>query len=239
MSDRVVIDRRFNGPPDSGHGGYVCGVLGRIVDGPAEVTLRRPPPLATPLTVALAEDGTAALADGPVLVADARPVARWEPDPPAPPDLATAVAAGRAAPARDPRRHPQPLCFGCGTGRAADDGLRIVPGLVSGVALVADVWVPDASVADAAGQVGEEFVWAALDCPSGFAGLVLGELPPMLLGRMSALLIAPIPIGEPVVCTGWVLGRSGRKLIGGSALCTADGRLLATARAVWITVEQR
>ena len=239
MSDRVVIDRRFNGPPDSGQGGYVCGVLARILDGPVEVTLRRPPPLATPLTVALAADGTASLADGPVLVADARPVARWEPDTPTPPDLATAVAAGRAAPARDPERHPQPLCFVCGTGRATDDGLRIVPGLVPGVAVVADAWVPDASLTDAAGQVSEEFVWAALDCPSGFAGLVLGELPPMLLGRMSAMLIAQVPIGEPVVCIGWVLDRSGRKLIGGSALFTADGRLLATGRAVWITLEQR
>jgi hypothetical protein len=92
-------------------------------------------------------------------------------DYPQPPDVATAAAAGHAAPARDPNRHPQPWCFGCGTGRAQDDGLRIVPGRVPGADLVADVWKPDPTLADAGGTVAAAFVWAALDCPSGFAGI--------------------------------------------------------------------
>src|SRR5215207_7781066 len=51
VQDRpVVIARRFNGPPDSGHGGYSAGCAGVLVDAPAaEVTLRRPPPPETPL----------------------------------------------------------------------------------------------------------------------------------------------------------------------------------------------
>ena len=41
----VTIDPRFNGPPDSGHGGYVSGVVASFLEGPARVRLHRPPPL--------------------------------------------------------------------------------------------------------------------------------------------------------------------------------------------------
>ena len=36
----VTIDPRFNGPPDSGHGGYVSGVVAGFLQGPARVRLR-------------------------------------------------------------------------------------------------------------------------------------------------------------------------------------------------------
>ena len=71
MNETVVIDPRFTGPPDSGNGGYVCGVLGSRLDGPAEVSLRRPPPIATPLGVRATGDGIA-LYDGDALVAEAK-----------------------------------------------------------------------------------------------------------------------------------------------------------------------
>ena len=41
----IRIDRRFCGPPNSGNGGYVCGLLAAHIDGGAEITLRVPPPL--------------------------------------------------------------------------------------------------------------------------------------------------------------------------------------------------
>ena len=44
-----TIDPRFNGPPGSGNGGYTCGLVAGLLGGPAEVTLRLPPPLGTPL----------------------------------------------------------------------------------------------------------------------------------------------------------------------------------------------
>ncbi len=43
--EMVVIERRFRGPADSGHGGYTCGLLAREIPGAAEVSLRVPPPL--------------------------------------------------------------------------------------------------------------------------------------------------------------------------------------------------
>ena len=41
----VVIERRFRGPADSGHGGYTRGLFAREIPGAAEVSLRVPPPL--------------------------------------------------------------------------------------------------------------------------------------------------------------------------------------------------
>ena len=51
MSDQITIPKRFCGPPDSGNGGYVCGLLAGYVSGGSEVTLRMPPPLERPLDI--------------------------------------------------------------------------------------------------------------------------------------------------------------------------------------------
>src|SRR3954467_1470406 len=72
MAETLTIDPRFNGPPDSGNGGYTCGRLARFVDADAaEGTLRLPPPLGRPLDVERAGDG-AVLRDGDSVVAEAR-----------------------------------------------------------------------------------------------------------------------------------------------------------------------
>ena len=57
MTSQITIHRRFNGPPDSGHGGYVCGVIADLIGPCAEVTLRSPPPLDLPLRVERIESG--------------------------------------------------------------------------------------------------------------------------------------------------------------------------------------
>ena len=49
VAGRVLIPRRFNGPPASANGGYACGLIARYVGGPADVSLRSPPPLDTAL----------------------------------------------------------------------------------------------------------------------------------------------------------------------------------------------
>src|SRR4051794_9069217 len=78
VSATIVIDARFNGPPDSANGGYTCGLVASAIDGPAEVTLRQPPPLERELSVERNEaEGRALLFDGDELVAEAIAV---EPD---------------------------------------------------------------------------------------------------------------------------------------------------------------
>ena len=51
QSGTILVEQRFNGPPDSGHGGYVAGYLAEKIEGPARVRLLKPPPLETPLAV--------------------------------------------------------------------------------------------------------------------------------------------------------------------------------------------
>jgi hypothetical protein len=72
MTGSIVIAPRFCGPPDSGNGGYVCGLIAACLDGPAQITLRRPPPLATPMTVERDGQGAVRVLDGRTLIAGAR-----------------------------------------------------------------------------------------------------------------------------------------------------------------------
>ena len=68
----VIIEHRFHGPPDSGNGGYVCGLLAEALDGVVEVTLRQPPPLDVPLELTV-ENAAGALTRDGELIASARP----------------------------------------------------------------------------------------------------------------------------------------------------------------------
>jgi hypothetical protein len=58
MTQSLVIAPRFRGPPGTGNGGYVCGRIAAHLDGPAEITLRRPPPLAIAMTIERADQGS-------------------------------------------------------------------------------------------------------------------------------------------------------------------------------------
>ena len=87
---------------------------------------------------------------------------------------------------------------------------------------------------DGAGVVAPELVWAALDCPTSAPVATFGEGPPLMLGRLSASLDAPVLAGEPHAIVAWQLHREGRKRSGGAVLFDADGRPLARSRALWI-----
>ena len=47
----LSIDRRFCGPPSSGNGGYMAGCLAALIGDPAQITLRRAPPMETRMRV--------------------------------------------------------------------------------------------------------------------------------------------------------------------------------------------
>jgi hypothetical protein len=234
MSEQVIIDRRFRGPPESGHGGYVCGVVAGLVGGTAEVTLRRPPPLDRPLEVVRLDGGAVALRDGETVIAEGAP-ASLDIDVPEPVSFSEAEAASESYFGFE--RPFSPVCFGCGPKRAEGDGLRIFPGRFKGRDVVAAPWTPDASLAGEDGTVRPEFVWAALDCPGAWAPFVdLTEVRLSMLGRLAARMVAPVRTGERCVVTGWPLGEDGRKLYSGTALFSADGELRAVARATWVRV---
>src|SRR5215203_5830584 len=120
----LVIEPRFNGPAGSANGGYTCGLVADFVDGSAEVTLRRPPPLGRPLRVD--RDGRGVVVrDGDAVVAEAVE-APFDLDVPEPPTYDEAARASSRYPGFDV--HAFPTCFVCGPEREAGDGLRIFAG---------------------------------------------------------------------------------------------------------------
>jgi hypothetical protein len=241
MTDSLVIAPRFRGPEGSGNGGYACGRIAAYLDGPVTVTLRRPPPLATPMAVERDGENSVRIRHGGTLIAEAAASPPGPPlEVPGPVSLADARAvAGRSRYCADP---VFPDCFVCGMDRGPGDGLRIFPGPLAGRAVLAAPWTPDASVADADGTVRPEVAWAALDCPSGFAAAEaadLGQDTVILLGRMTARLAGLPAAGDQCLVIGWPDGRDGRdgrKLLARSALLGPGGQVLAAARTVWLTV---
>lgn len=231
----IVIDARFCGPPDSANGGYTCGLLAGFLNGPAQVTLRSPPPLGRPLRVESGSAEKAELFDGEQLVADAV-ATTVDHTVPAPASLAQARLGAAAYEWADVAKHPYPSCFVCGPARAVGDGMRVFAGPLSGREIYAAPWQPDDSLLDDDGLVAPEFVWAALDCPSG---LVTNRFAPdgrILLGRLAVDVIDPVPGARDYALTSWTADRDGRKMSTGSALFSEGGHLHAVARAVWIEV---
>jgi hypothetical protein len=215
----LVIDRKFRGPTESANGGYTCGLLASFLHGPAEVTLRLPPPLERPLEVAT--EGVVELRDGASVVAEAAS-AELELELPEPISFAQAAAA--ALPEGD-KESVFPECFVCGWTR--EDGLRIYAGPVDDSELVASTWVPREDA------ISSEFVWAALDCPGAYA-VHFGQRGNPVLGRLTARVEHLPHPGERCVVMAWPLGEDGRKLYAGTAVFGQDGRVLGSARATWI-----
>ncbi|MGI8461404.1 MAG: hypothetical protein ACR2OC_07175 [Solirubrobacterales bacterium] len=231
-----MIDERFRGPPDSANGGYACAMAARWLDGPAEVTLRAPPPLGERLHLQRREQVIALLDDDDLLIAEALPTT-LQIDVPEPVSVDAARLAASRYPWRD--QHPYPTCFVCGPLRDDGDGLRIFPGPVGDEPLFAAPWIPEPSLADAQGNVGVEFVWGALDCPSGIVTDLFGNVGLILLGRLAADLRHPVVAGLPYVVQAWPISRDGRKLNTASALFSAEGKLCAVGRAVWIELTSK
>jgi hypothetical protein len=217
----MIVPGRYNGPPGSANGGYMCGLVAGVLGGVAEVTLRLPPPLDRELEV-VREDGRVEIRDGEAVVAEAEGVAL---DVEVPPAVSVEEAAAASRRYAGFVHHAYNTCFVCGPAR--EDGLRVYAGPVEGrPGLVASPWTPGE-------EPRPELVWAALDCPSGWA-VDDFQREGVLLGRMAAQVDRLPAAGEPHVVLGWRVGAYGRKRHAGSALFTADGELLARARSTWL-----
>lgn len=222
----MIIEPRYNGPADSGNGGWSAGLVAAALGGgDAEVTLRVPPPLATPMSVAR-EDGTVRVyAPDGTLVASATattvdPVADLVP----PASFAEALAAQPSYPGFV--THPFPTCFGCGTRRAEGDGMRLFAGRL-----------PDGRTASAwrvPGDVSPTMIWAALDCTGGWAVGV--EARPYVLGRIAAHVARVPEPGSECVVVGRLLGTEGRKARVATAVYDGGATPIGYARATWIAI---
>ena len=227
-----MIPARFNGPPDSGHGGFSAGLVAALVEGPTEVALRAPPPLETALAVERDGDRVRALRDGTVVL-EAAPI-DLDVDLPEPVSVDDARAAERDSFFLSDL-HPFPTCFACGPKRAEGDGLRLFAGPVEGRDVFAAAWTPAAEFAGADGAVDPLFVWAALDCPSS-APAMTGTT--KVLASLAGEMRAPVAVGEPHVIGSWRITCDGRKHWNGVALWDADGAVCAVGRALWIELRK-
>lgn len=205
----------------------VAGAMGGVV----ECTLRSPVPLNTPLHIEGTQAG-AVLRQGDKVIIEAQSTTLAV-EIPAPIRLEAATAAMAASPALDPR-HPFPTCFVCGPQRKLNDGLRIFPA-AAGEKLYAATWLPAAEFGDSRELLKPEFLWAALDCPTGFAAgfPAAGKL---VTGRLAVEQLQPIRTGESCLLLSWPLGIEGRKHF--SAACLYQHETpCAVARATWIRLE--
>jgi hypothetical protein len=221
----VRIAARFNGPAQSGHGGYSAGLMASALPEPdrgVRVRLRQPPPLDTELAVTPTADGIEVYA-GDQLIAAAQPAVPGAvlagPLPAADAERASARYAGHAD-------HPFPTCFGCGPARSPGDGLRVFAGPV-GDGRTAAVWTAPADVSPL-------LVWAALDCPGGWTIVSPGR--PYVLGQLTAVVDAVPAPGQRCVVMGEAVETGERKSLVRTALWSPAGDLLAHAEAVWVAL---
>ena len=234
---KVVISRQFAGPPTSGNGGYVGGVLARGIDGPATIILRAIIPLDTPLDL-IESDGRWVLSgEGGSPIGEAI-AGRAEdlPEPLPAPSLEAARAAGERYVGLKETFHP--ICVCCATVREEGDGLRVFAGQLDGAptGVVAGVWTPHANFADADGLIPSEIVWTAIDCPSWYGWLLRDGAAPGLLGTMTGEVVRRPRAGEPYIILAWPLeGGTGRKRFSGVGLYTGSGECIARGRQVWIS----
>ncbi|HUM15852.1 MAG TPA: hypothetical protein VL086_09190 [Candidatus Nitrosotalea sp.] len=237
-----TLDQRYRGPSVAGkyygHGGYFCGMVAQRAPGLAALAIRTWVPLERELVVEVSA-GRVRVSAGATEVADSE--VRGAPLPVTMPG-SVSLGAARAAGDRFEgfSRHPFPECFACGHERAAGDGLRIFTGEVSrpvnGEKQLAGVWQPDPSWLDTDGYVRTEIVWAALDCPGGWA------IPPedVATVALQVEILERVPGDRPLIVRGWVqvpIDRTKKSRRVGSALVDEQGRVYALGGAIWSRVE--
>lgn len=233
----LTIARRFNGPKDSGNGGYVAGRLAALVGGTAEITLRAPPPLDTPLDL-VRQGESIELRDGDTLLASVRPT-DFElevPPMPAASQIARAVSVGGSDAESDFHG-----CFVCGRSRKAGDGLQVWAGRCDGheeAGIAAARWTVDPRLAGPDGFVPDEYLWGALDCPGATAVLREDDERVVLTGRMWGTVDRRLKAGQVATVLAWPISAEGRKLTSGTAVIDAQGNVCARARILWIVLKE-
>lgn len=239
----ITIERRYNGPDNSGNGGYVSGLIAEQL--PADVRVRRsqlqvPPPLETALNWRL-EGDSVSLVEGTDVVIGTSTTGTFTAAPPECPTPEQAAEGLAAYPGF--REHPFDRCFTCGTARGEGDGLRLFTGPIDTGAnsigatdiVVAGPWRPHPVFGGSDGRLSVPVTWAALDCPGGWA--VDFAKSPIVLGRMTARIDELPVVGAPYLSVGGLRRREGRKFFTETALYTLDGELMGRAEQIWFAID--
>ncbi|MDD9969574.1 MAG: hypothetical protein OXR73_25235 [Myxococcales bacterium] len=247
MQMSIEIQEQFRGPPRSGNGGYVTGVIaGLLMEGKrapdaAEVTLRAPVPLDRALSVN-GDNACIRVMDDETLIAEALRTSLIL-EVPEPATFEEAQGARDASASLRVSEHRafkgqrrvgiHPVCFCCGAELAADAGLHVYAAPIPARRQVAAAWIAPEAYSNPDGTLPEAIVCTALDCPGQFAWLAEGKRTGML-GRMTPCIKQSVRAGEQCVVIGWTMGNEGRKHFAGTALFNERRELCAYAKAVWI-----
>lgn len=230
----IKISDKYNGPPGSGNGGYVAGVMACVVDAPCvTVRLRVPPPLQKELKVTL-EGFRYLLHDGDILVAEAI-ADELDMNVPFVPTIEEAVECSKRYPGFE--RHAFPRCYVCGPGRALHDGLRLFTGANMEKSYVAAPFDTFPDLFDSSGYMLTEQICAALDCPGAYAISQIDEEKVLVLGQITVKVIEPILTTDQLIVAGWFLGKERKKNFSGTAIIDSFGRVKAIAKATWIEID--
>lgn len=240
----LIVEGQYNGPPNSGNGGYSCGLFAHSHPSyghqPLEVTLRNPVPLDQTLHVSPVASALE-IRKGDTLIGVVSETAMDIEPLPAPSLSQAKEAETRYSGFED---HPFRSCFVCGPDRAVGDGLRLFTGQVhdshgSAINTVAASWNPYPALADEQGCLKPEFIWAALDCPTYFGAFVGKHNVPAVLGKQALVILRDQLYADvPYVLQSWPLSQQGRKHLSAGALYTAGGECVAICRATWVVLEE-
>ncbi|MBF6206156.1 hypothetical protein IU483_18965 [Streptomyces gardneri] len=235
-TDAFTVPAHVRGYPGVAFGGYVAGLLA-AASGAAEVRVdfRRRIAVDTPVMLAADDSGGASLTDPDGEVLAEASVSTLAVTPRPAPSWTQARAAGATADAL----RKMSRCYGCGAACAPGRGLRLSPWAMSTHDMVVAAWTPDPALGGPDGLLSTENVWAALDCPGGWAAMALRDMQPgAVTAALTATQLEPVCTGDPYLSYGWPISENGRKHTVGVALARADGTLCALAEALWIEPRQ-
>lgn len=227
-----VVTTPYQGISGIAHGGYVAGLFASRAGGPVRVTLRRPPPLDTLLTV---EDSRLVDEEGQTVM---------QAGPPESPRNGLPEASLEEARTREPHprfeAHPYSECFMCGTSRSDGFGLRV--SAPDHDAVATGVWVPTGALLNDGETVGPEFVWAAVDCLTVWAFADRWNDPewwPALTAQIQVDQTAAVHRDQPYLLAARTVSRKGRKITVDAAIRDAAGDLCAVGRGLWIALPDK
>ncbi|MEU5762973.1 hypothetical protein [Nocardia sp. NPDC047648] len=231
-TDAFTVPGHVRGYPGVAFGGYVAGLLAAASDAAqVRVDFRRAVSVDSPVVLTADGSGGASLTDqeGTVLAEASESMVTVTPRP------APAWAEARAATATADVLRKMSHCYGCGAACAPGRGLRLSPWAMPTHDMVVAAWTPDPLLGGPDGFLSTENVWAALDCPGGWAAMALRDLRPgAVTAALTATRFEPVRAGDSYLSYGWPISATGRKHTVGVALARTDGTLCALAEALWI-----
>ncbi len=235
MTDTIRIDRRYEGPPGTGQGGWTAWRLADAIGEPVTIALRAQVPLDADLEIERYEDRWR-LVDrsfaSRVTVLEAE---RWDPA------FASTepVPIGAAADARSrfeyaDHEHPAAGCFSCGIG---PDTMHVHAGPLGDGRYATDWTAPEWPAVE--GIVPPGVLWAAIDCTAAWYVCSTAERRMAFTVQYAAEVTAPIRAGGRYSLVGWSgdfpAEWDGRKRGAASAAFDEDGACVARAHSFWVS----